>query len=172
MRQNKHGEMIFSQDDICDLLMQGQDLAAFEGMFVDRINLEDMSHVLDNVPAFVEYDRMCQEDLTTEAYDHRCQQVWFMPDEYRNMDIAKWVLDQCKTEEELQRVGKELLLYQERDLFFLLKQLKYIVDVWRDNNIVWGVGRGSSVSSYILYLIGVHKIDSIYYDLDVHEFLR
>jgi hypothetical protein len=72
----------------------------------------------------------------------------------------------------LQRVGKELLLYQERDLFPLLKQLKYIVDIWRENNIVWGVGRGSSVASYVLYLIEVHRINSIYYDLDIEEFLR
>jgi DNA polymerase III alpha subunit len=42
----------------------------------------------------------------------------------------------------------------------------------RDNNIVWGVGRGSSVSSYVLYLLGVHRVNSLYYDLDIHEFLR
>jgi len=54
----------------------------------------------------------------------------------------------------------------------LLKFLRYMVQVMRDNNIVWGVGRGSSVASYVLYLIGVHKIDSLYYDLDVTDFLR
>jgi DNA polymerase III alpha subunit len=95
-----------------------------------------------------------------------------MPDEYKSLDIAQWLLDQCKTQEELQRVGKELLLYQERDLFPLLQQLKYTIDVWRENNIVWGVGRGSSVASYVLYLLGVHRINSIYYDLDIEEFLR
>jgi DNA polymerase III alpha subunit len=111
-------------------------------------------------------------EFSVPTFHEKNQSRWFMPDEYHDMDIAKWILDQCKSEEELQRVGEELLLYQERDLFFLLKQLKYIVDVWRENNIVWGVGRGSSVSSYVLYLIGVHKINSIYYDLDIHEFLR
>jgi DNA polymerase III alpha subunit len=95
-----------------------------------------------------------------------------MPDEYKQLDIAQWLLDQCTKDEELQRVGTELLLYQERDLFPLLRQLKYVVDVWRKNNVVWGVGRGSSVASYILYLIGVHQINSLYYDLDIAEFLR
>jgi DNA polymerase III alpha subunit len=42
----------------------------------------------------------------------------------------------------------------------------------RENDIVWGVGRGSSVASYTLYLIGVHKIDSIKYELDINEFLK
>jgi DNA polymerase III alpha subunit len=42
----------------------------------------------------------------------------------------------------------------------------------RSNNIVWGVGRGSSVASYVLYLLGVHKVDSIKYGLDIREFLK
>jgi DNA polymerase III alpha subunit len=50
--------------------------------------------------------------------------------------------------------------------------MKYLVDTLRKNIIVWGVGRGSSVASYILYLIGVHRIDSLYYDLDIAEFLK
>jgi DNA polymerase III alpha subunit len=63
-------------------------------------------------------------------------------------------------------------LYQERDLFDLLRYLVYLVDVMKDNNVIWGVGRGSSVASYVLYLLGVHRIDSMFYDLDVREFLR
>jgi DNA polymerase III alpha subunit len=88
------------------------------------------------------------------------------------MDIAKYVLELCQTDEELQRVGQELLLFQERDMFDLLKYLKYLVDTMRENNIVWGVGRGSSVSSYILFLIGIHRINSLYYDLSIDEFLK
>ena len=95
-----------------------------------------------------------------------------MPVEYAEFDIAKWLLDQCETDEQRQRVGQELLLYVDRGLEDLLKFLRYMVQVMRDNNIVWGVGRGSSVASYVLYLIGVHKIDSLYYDLDVTDFLR
>ena len=95
-----------------------------------------------------------------------------MPDEYKNMDIAKYLLDLCHTQDQLQRVGKELLLYQDRNLMDLLRYLKYLVDTMRANNIIWGVGRGSSVSSYVLYLLGVHRVDSMYYDLNVEEFLR
>jgi DNA polymerase III alpha subunit len=90
-----------------------------------------------------------------------------MPTEYLDLDIAQWALDQCKTDAELQRVAQELLLFQERDLFNLLRWLKYFVDTMRANQVVWGVGRGSSVASYVLYLIGVHRINSMYYDLDI-----
>jgi len=34
------------------------------------------------------------------------------------------------------------------------------------------VGRGSSVASYCLYLLGVHKINSLKFDLDIKEFLK
>lgn len=172
MIKDQFGQLIYTEDDVCDLLMQGQDLSAFEGMFVDRINLEEMAHILDHVPAFVKYDKMCQEDLTVEEYDRRCQSTWFMPDKYKELDIAEYILNLCTTQEQLQRVGEELLLFQERDLFNLLRYLKYLVDVMQENHIIWGVGRGSSVASYVLYLLGVHRIDSMYYDLDPHEFLR
>ena len=95
-----------------------------------------------------------------------------MPDEYQVMDIAEHVLGLCHTQQELQRVAQELLLFQERDLFDLLRYLKYLVDAMNHNQVIWGVGRGSSVSSYVLYLLGVHRINSMYYDLDVGEFLR
>ena len=95
-----------------------------------------------------------------------------MPQEYRDLDIANYILGLCKQDHEMQRVGTELLLYQERNLFNLLRYLKYLIDTLRKNNIVWGVGRGSSVSSYVLFLLGVHKIDSLYYDLDIGEFLK
>lgn len=95
-----------------------------------------------------------------------------MPAEYKTLDIAEHVLSLCNTQEQLQRCGQELLLYQERNLFDLLRYLKYLVDVMKDNHIIWGVGRGSSVASYVLYKLGVHRIDSMYYNLDIAEFLR
>jgi len=95
-----------------------------------------------------------------------------MPEQYKTLDIAAYLLDQCQTQEQLQRIGQELLLYQELDLFDLLRYLKYLVDTLKQHNIIWGVGRGSSVSSYVLYVLGVHRIDSMYYDLDPSEFLR
>jgi DNA polymerase III alpha subunit len=95
-----------------------------------------------------------------------------MPTEYQQLDIAAHILSLCASEAELQRCGQELLLYQERDLFDLLRYLKYLVDVMKSNDIIWGVGSGSSVASFVLYKLGVHRIDSLYYNLDVSEFLR
>lgn len=111
-------------------------------------------------------------EQSLDEFDQSQQSNWYMPEEYRSFDIAQWVLGQCRTETELQRCGQELLMFQERNLFPLLNYLKYLVDTMREHAVVWGVGRGSSVASYVLYLIGVHRVNSIYYDLDIEEFLK
>lgn len=170
MKQNKFGELIFSEKDVYDLLMRGHDMADFNGMIVDStVDLTQWPDIVDPLPNLLQQH---MHHYTVPEFHAHQQQNWHMPDEYKNMDIAKHVLGLCKSEAELQRCGEELLLYQERDLFDLLKYLKYLVDVMTEHNIVWGVGRGSSVSSYVLFLLGVHRIDSMYYNLDIHEFLR
>jgi len=173
MKQNKFGEMIFDEQDVIDLVMTGHDVTKMSNMIVHpKLDLESAALMLEDVPEFISYDEYAEERLTVEDFDHRNQDEWFMPEEYKQLDIAQYVLDLCKTDEELQRVGEELLLYQERNLFNLLRYLKYLVDVMTANRLIWGVGRGSSLASYVLYLIGVHRINSLYYDLDPQEFLR
>jgi DNA polymerase III alpha subunit len=96
---------------------------------------------------------------------------WLIPTEYKSLDIEKYLIDQCP-EVNIQRLQEELLLYKKNKMIPLLKTMKYLVDTLRKNNIVWGVGRGSSVASYALYLIGVHKIDSVKYNLPLEEFFK
>lgn len=165
--------MIYSEDDMCDLLMRGHNIVAMKNLLVDStVDLETAASILENVPTFIRYDEMASLAVSKEEFDHRCQTQWFMPDTYKELDIAEYIISLCKTDAELQRVGQELLLYQERNLFDLLRYLKYLVDLMTQNRLIWGVGRGSSVASYVLYLLGVHRINSLYYDLDPEEFLR
>ena len=157
MIKNKFGEIVYNIEDVVDLIMKQQSTA---GITVDgTVQLEDTSPETDI-------------SLSVDEYDMMNQRNWLMPEEYKRMDIAQHVIDLCKTTPEIQLAGHELLMFQERNLFNLLKYLKYLVDTMRANNIIWGVGRGSSVASYVLYLLGVHRIDSMYYDLDPSEFLR
>ena len=173
MKQNNYGEMIFSEDDVCDLLMRGRDVASLKNMKVDAsVNLEKAALLLDCVPALINYEILNDPTETLKDFDRRLQQTWHMPNSYRQLDIAQHILDLCTNDAELQRCGHELLLYQERNLFNLLRFLKYLVDTMNDHQVIWGVGRGSSVASYVLYKLGVHRIDSMFYELDVEEFLR
>lgn len=96
---------------------------------------------------------------------------WFIPESYKNLDIEQWLIDRCPNDN-LERLQQELDLFQKNNMTSVLKTMKYLVDVFRENNIVWGVGRGSSVASYALFLIGVHKIDSVKYNLPITEFFK
>lgn len=176
MKYDKFGQAFTTENELCDILYQNpeQDLSLFKVVY-EKPSLFNKSNehyykLFEPLTSYIPIDY--KEDVPIELFDHVQQSNWYMPDEYKKFDITQWLLDQCKTDPELQRVGEELLLYQERDLFDLLRYLKYFVDTMRKNNIVWGLGRGSSVASYVLYLIGVHKINSMYYDLDISEFLR
>lgn len=168
MQIDKFGQQIYTENDLVNLYLTNTEYNLRNVLVNKPIRFSDDLD-LDNIPELIEYADI---DMSVEDFDILCQNTWHFPDEYKNFDIAQFVLDQCQNEEELQRAGKELLLYQERDMFVLLQYLKYLVDTMRANNIVWGVGRGSSVASFVLFLIGVHKINSLYYDLDIEEFLK
>ena len=164
--------MIYDQDDVIDLIMRGINITDIQGITVDSsVDLKNAAAILETIPDFVAYDALV-ESMSTEEFDHRCQSHWFMPDSYRDLDIAEHVLSLCNTHAELQRCGQELLMFQERGLFDLLRYLKYLVDVMTEHSMIWGVGRGSSTASFVLYKLGVHRIDSLHYDLDPAEFLR
>jgi DNA polymerase III alpha subunit len=173
MNQTKFGELVFSEDDICDLLMQGRTIDSLERMVVDKtVDLEHLVGLVERPESLLLWGFPHTSDTAVPEFHLTQQNSWHMPDNYKTLDIAEYLLGLCQHTEQLQRVGQELLLFQEKNLFDLLRYLKYLVDVMRDNHIIWGVGRGSSVASYVLYLLGVHRIDSMYYDLDPAEFLR
>lgn len=107
-----------------------------------------------------------------DRFDQTSQENWFIPEEYKKFDIESWIYQQCKTDIEINRVQEELNEFTQHNMINLLRWLKYFVDTCHKNKILWGVGRGSSVSSYVLYLIGVHRINSLQYQLDWKEFLK
>ena len=168
MKSDIYGQQIFTENDLCLLYLQDP-LRTIKYAFVEKdINFDDILQ-LENTPNLIKY---IDPKLSIDDFDNNNQSKWYLPSEYANMDIAKYVLDKCTNEEELQRAGDELIKFQERDMFILLKYLKYLVDTMRKNNIVWGVGRGSSVASFVLFLLEIHRINSLYYDLSIDEFLK
>jgi DNA polymerase III alpha subunit len=168
MRTDIYGQIILTENDICDLYLKDPERILNTVLTEADIPLSQV-FCLEQYPKVIKYT---DPKLSLLEFDNKNQTVWHMPKKYKDMDIAKYVLDQCTNNAELQRAGEELLLFQERDIFDLLRYLKYLVDTMRDNNIIWGVGRGSSVSSFVLYLIGIHRINSLYYDLPIEEFLK
>ena len=167
---DEYGRSVINDSELAELLYVNPQLDIDDIAIVnpEKYNSAIKSLYLDYKPL----QKLATLNGTIAEYHEQNQQQWFMPQEYKDLDIAKWILDQCADQNELQRAGQELLVYAERNLLPLLQYLKYLVDIMRSNNVVWGVGRGSSVASFVLYLIGVHRIHSLKQNLDFNEFMR
>jgi len=169
MKHDKYSNPIFDQDDVFNLIYQNYKFSVDNTLLVEK-RTDDIKQ-LETQLGF-KFLEPYETHFEISDYDKACQSNWNMPEEYKLYDIVDWLYSQCKTSEQKDRVTEELKAFAERDMIMLLKWLKYFVDTCRKNNIVWGVGRGSSVSSYVLYIIGVHKIDPLQYNLDWQDFLR
>lgn len=171
MRLDQYSNPIFNEQDLFESLYKGVQLSPSDIVFVEDRNA-DIVNFEDQIGMRL-FEPLRSPTLTVEKLDEAWQAQWKMPDEYKTLDIEEWIIQQSPPwDPEATRVAEELAAFKERNMLDLLRWLKYFVDTMRANNLVWGVGRGSSVASYVLYLIGVHKIDSIKYNLDWQEFLR
>ena len=167
MRLDKYSNPIFNEQDLFDAIYDGCQFSVGDTMLVERT---DSVKALEHQLGFKFLDPY-ETHFDPVDYDKACQSNWNMPDKYKTLDIEEWLLDSCP-EQNHQRLIEELQEYRSRDMIDLLRWLKYFVDTCEKEDILWGVGRGSSVASYVLFLLGVHSIDSIKYNLDWQEFLR
>ena len=177
MKTDSLGIPRFSNQDLIDMIYSGH---------ADKVHvvLCDQSDDVDRFNAAMEeqgFDKLQKYiplDVDQKTFDGVCQSEWFMPDKYKDLNVNQYVLGKLITDgykaqgPEYTRAFEELEQFKQRGMTNLLRYMIYLVDFMRENDIVWGVGRGSSVASYVLYLIGVHRINSIQFDLDWREFLR
>ena len=164
------GRVIMTVDGLADFMIEGKPI---DGLLVEEC---------DDTIKYNKYSSKNQLTLYTEEiasqtatkYDEKAVFHWKTPKEYQisDEDLAIWLFEQCSSDDEYDRVLEELNMYEERGLYPLLKHLLFLVDHFRKNNIVWGVGRGSSVSSFVLFLIGIHKVNPLKYGLNIKDFLK
>mgnify|MGYP001225017532 FL=1 len=166
---NDHGDVIFSEEDAIDLLYHDPSFDIGKLYFNDIEKYTDSLKQLGiDLPVINTAPR--RPDIL--EFDQSNCNKWHMPEKYYQINVMQWLLDKCQNDEEKLRVQMEYDLFEKKDFIRVLQFLMYFVDTLRANNIVWGVGRGSSVASFSLFLIGVHKINPLLYNLDITEFLR
>jgi len=154
------GNMYVEEDDIIELMLSNK-----QAKILPR-----------NVQSFRVFESTCKTYGIKSPFelDSSTEDItWNMPDQYRSLNIKTHIANNHSLNaEQWARVQLELDDFEQRNLTDLLRFLVYFMDTLRTNNVVYGVGRGSSIASYVLYLIKVHRIDSFKYNLDIKEFLK
>jgi len=166
---NDHGDVIFSEEDVIELLYTDPNFDISK-LYIDSI--DKYSDSLKQLGIDLPVINTAPKRPKPEIFDKENCDNWHMPDKYYQINVLQWLLDKCQNDEEKMRVQMEYDLFEKKKFIRVLQFLIYFVDTLRANNMVWGVGRGSSVASFCLFLIGVHKINPMLYNLDITEFLR
>lgn len=169
MKLDKFANPIFNEADVFDVLYTGHHTALSDIVVDDNYELSQLAKIAELNFATIDPTLY---DLSIEEFDSKAQDLWFMPEEYYSFNVHDYCISKCSSPVEETRVLDELTEFEKRNMIRVLQWLKFFIDTCLQENIVWGVGRGSSVSSFVLYLLNVHKIDSIKYNLDWRDFLR
>ena len=167
------GVSIISPDGVVDALLRGvppsklrlthhtPDTELFNESADDQLLLAEPEPVNLNFewlqpPAYLELDIY---EKVGQAYEARLPELYarYTPQQY---------------DEALRRVVTELAEIERRGMVDFFKTIIYVLDVFREKGVVWGVGRGSSCASYILYLLGLHSVDCVMYNVPHAEFFH
>ena len=174
MKTDSLGIPRFTNKDLVDMIYTGHVDKCHVVLCEQSDDIDKFNEAMEE-QGFDKLQKYIPLDVDQKTFDGVCQSEWFMPEEYKTLNVAEYVLGKAETpcpQHTQHRIWEELDAFEQRDMEDLLRYMIYLVDFMRENDIVWGVGRGSSVASYVLYLIGVHKINSIQFGLDWREFLR
>ncbi len=173
MKIDGYNRVLISEQEALNALYNHGSLN-FSNFFLEDPKLIDQynSAVIFNADDFEQLEIVKEVTDSLPEFDALTQSTWFYPESYKSFDIETWLYKQCHSDIEIARVTLELGLFEKYKLRNVLLYLKFLVNTMRENQIVWGVGRGSSVCSFVLYLIGISKINPIKHGLDIHEFLK
>ncbi len=166
---NEYRDCTFTEQDAIDLLYNNPEFDISKLFFDD---VEKYTSSLKELGLDLPTINTLPGRETLSEFDNKNINDWHMPEKYYQINVLQWLLDKCQNDEEKMRVQTEYSLFEKKKFVRVLQFLIYFVDTLRANNVVWGVGRGSSVASFCLFLIGVHKINPLLYNLDITEFLR
>jgi DNA polymerase III alpha subunit len=170
MKTTELHETIIDEDDVIDVLYKNNkidNIVVDDPNWINQFNDSCDKYGLPSVNTW-----SVKSILSLDEYLNSNLSNWHLPQEYIAFDVESYLVSICITQEQVDRIKSEMVEFNKRGMIIVLQWIKYFVDTMRQNNLVWGVGRGSSVSSYVLFLLGAHKIDSLKYNLDIKEFLK
>lgn len=73
------------------------------------------------------------------------------------------------TEKYVERLADEIDFFDATGNITFVISLESLISRFREDDVLWGVGRGSACASLVLYVLGVHDIDPVLYDIPFVE---
>lgn len=163
---DEDGNVVYFIDSLIELLYNGE----IPSEILYPLNDEDIKQF--NKLAFENYDEVLYT-LPTKLLTHtERKNDWFYPSYYDDINLKTYFYNLCTSDNEKKRVDIELNLYISKGFEKFLRCCIFLSDKIKKENWVVGVGRGSSCASYLLFLLKIHLIDSLKYNLDIEEFLK
>lgn len=129
---------------------------------------ENKSHVLLSV------DSDIYKELYGTSVGVEIEEIDFSPKVEQTEDDLDFLIttiqDSPRYKEQYDdRIEHELdFFWRSGNIRFLIK-IHELINKFKEDNVVWGVGRGSGSSSLILYVLEVHDINPLEFDLNFSE---
>lgn len=158
------GEVICTERGLLELLYRGKDIGGLS--CDDARTVEEWEAAARICDYQLPGPRMHGDAATADP------RAWITPEPWASIDLHAWCMERCRDQQEVRRAMAELEEFDRRGMIPVMRHMIYCADTWRENGIFWGVGRGSSVSSFVLYLIGINRINPLEHDLDLGEWLK
>lgn len=145
---------------------------------IDGISLDNIVVTHSNFDVD-EYNKRNDIKIQTADEEVMLDLEWNIPEYYKSLDIDNYVLEYLvskiphnEIDVGVLRLVNELEQVKKRNLYDFLRTIIFIIDKFKEKNVVWGVGRGSSCASYILYLMDVHLVNPLKYNIRLEEFFH
>jgi len=102
---------------------------------------------------------------------------WTIPKKYLSMNIEELCIEALEQKRLINdvyvnRLSWELIQMELKDMHQFVRCLLYVTHQFKENDVVWGVGRGSSCASLIMYLLDINKVDPVKYGIPAEEFFK
>jgi DNA polymerase III alpha subunit len=138
-------------------------------------------YVTSITPEILAYNSISDHELKIKTECNvKFPPEWKLPGQYKyDLNLEDYLIglvDRIEKddlyEKRVERLSTEIWMFKQLKLEDVLRTLIYVIDVMKEKKVIWGVGRGSSCSSYLLYLLGLHEVDSVKYDIEITDFIK
>ena len=156
MKTDSLGIPRFTNHDLVDMIYSGN-IDKCHVVLCDASDDIDKFNTVMEEQGFDKLQKYIPLDVDEKTFDGVCQSEWFMPEEFKSLNVEHYVLGKLITDgyhaqgPEYRREFEELSEFKKRGMLELLRYMVYLVDIMRKHNTVWGGGRGSSVDRDGIY---------------------